>query len=266
MKTAGHPRIGYCSSMNRLLPLTLLLLALPLHAQQEPDYSAWNHLLQTYYDPAHGMKYLQLKARDEKTLEAVKQALGHVNVASLNRKQQLAYWINVYNVNSVATIVESYPVDSIRDISTDPIRRLNVFAKERIPFGGALLSLDNVENDKIRTEFHDPRIHFAINCAARSCPPIRAEAYTGERVDAQLDDQVRKYLSVIRFGKKGNTLVLHVTKIMDWFGKDFEEWGGGKIPFIRRFVGPDKQKLIDAAKGDIELEYDDYDWALNDWK
>jgi Protein of unknown function, DUF547 len=252
--------------MHRLLPLALFLLALPLHAQQEPDYSSWNHLLQTYYDPAHGMAYGQLKAHDAKTLEALKQSLGRVTVAALNRKQQLAYWINVYNVNSVATIVESYPVDSIRDISTDLIRKLNVFSKERIPFAGALLSLDNVENDKIRSEFHDPRIHFAINCAAKSCPPIRTEAYVGERVDAQLDDQVRKFLSTARYGKKGDTLVVHITKIMDWFGKDFDEYGGGKVPFIRRYVAPDKQKLIDAAKSDVELEYDDYDWALNDWK
>ncbi len=252
--------------MTRLLPLALLLLALPIHAQQEPDYSAWNHLLQTYYDPAHGMAYGQLKAHDARTLESVKQALGRVNAAALGHKQQLAYWINVYNVNSVATVVESYPVDAIRDISSDPIRRLNVFSKERIPFGGALLSLDKVENDKIRPGFRDPRIHFAINCAAKSCPPIRTEAYVGERVDAQLDDQVRKFLSTARYGKKGDTLVLHVTKIVDWFSKDFEEWGGGKIPFIRRFVAPDKQKLIDAAHGNVELEYDDYDWALNDWK
>jgi hypothetical protein len=251
--------------MKRLLPLCLLLLAAPLVAQ-EPDYSPWTRLLQTYYDPAHGMDYGHLKAHDAKALEALKQALGRVNVAALNRKQQLAYWINVYNVNSVATIVESYPVESIRDISTDPIRRLNVFSKARIPFGGALLSLDDVENEKIRTPFHDPRIHFAINCAAKSCPPIRTEAYTGERVDAQLDDQVRKFLAGVRYGKKGDTLVIHVTKIVDWFGKDFEEWGGGKATFLRRFVAPDKQKLIDAAKGDLDFDYDDYDWSLNDWK
>ncbi len=252
--------------MTRLLPLALFLLALPIYAQQEPDYSTWNHLLQTYYDPAHGMAYGQLKAHDAKMLESVKQSLGRVNAAALSRKQQLAYWINVYNVNSVATVVAGYPVASIRDISSDPIRRLNVFSKERIPFGGALLSLDNVENDKIRSVFHDPRIHFAINCAAKSCPPIRTEAYVGERVDAQLDDQVRKFLSTARYGKKGDTLVLHVTKIVDWFGKDFDEWGGGKVPFIRRYVAPDKQKLIDAAHGNVELEFDDYDWVLNDWK
>ncbi len=254
--------------MRRAALLALLVFAaVPLFAQ-EPDYAyeSWTHLLKTYYDPAHGMDYGHLKAHDGKTLEALKQALGKVNVATLTKKQQLAFWINVYNVNSVATIVESYPVESIRDISTDPIRRLNVFSKERIPFGGALLSLDDIENAKIREGFHDPRIHFAINCAAKSCPPIRTEAYAGDRVDAQLDDQVRRFLGSIRYGKKGDTLVLHVTKILDWFSKDFEEWGGGRAAFIRRFVTPDKEKLIDAAHGDMTFDFDDYDWALNDWK
>ena len=245
--------------------LLILLLALPALAQ-EPDYAPWTHLLQSYYDPVRGMDYAHLKAHDAKALEALKQSLGRVNVAALNRKQQLAYWINVYNVNSVSTIVESYPVDSIRDISTDPIRRLNVFSKERAPFGGALLSLDDIENSKIREGFHDPRIHFAINCAAKSCPPIRPEAYVGEKVDAQLDDQVRRFLANVRYGKKGDTLVMHVTKIVDWFSKDFETWGGGQVAFLRRFVAPDKQKLIDAAHGEVDFDYDDYDWALNDWK
>lgn len=225
----------------------------------------WTTLLQRYYDPARGMDYARLKQHDAVTLEHLRQDLGRINLAELDRKQQLAYWINVYNVNVVATVVERYPVQSIRDISTDPIIRLNVFKKDRVPFGGALLSLDDVENKKIRDGFHDPRIHFAINCAAKSCPPIRAEAYTGERIDAQLDEQVRHFLAGTRLEKKDGALLIRTTKIIDWFGKDFDEWAGGKVQFIRRFVTPDKQRLIDAANAQATFEYDDYDWALNDW-
>jgi hypothetical protein len=236
----------------------------------EPDYSAWNSILAKYYDPAHGMKYGQLKAHDAATLQALRQQLGRVNVASLNKKQQLAYWINVYNINAVATVVEKYPIKSIRDLSTDFIVRLNVFKKDRVPFGGGLISLDTIENQKIREGFHDPRIHFAINCAAKTCPPIRTEAYVGERVDAQLDDQVRRFMSGpfgARFEKKGgNDLDVHVTKIMDWFGDDFEKWGGGRAKFLRRYVSADKQQLIDQAGGSIDFSYDSYDWDLNDWK
>ena len=92
----------------------------------EPDYSAWSVLLHKYYDPAKGMNYAALKAHDERALEAIRLQLGRVDVSALSARQQLAYWINVYNVNVVATVVEHYPVRSIRDISTDPIIRLNV--------------------------------------------------------------------------------------------------------------------------------------------
>jgi len=243
--------------------LAVLVLLLPLSAfAQEPNYAEWNRILATYYDPAHGMDYAGLKARDAKALETLRQQLGKVDVASLSAKQQLAYWINVYNVNVVATVVEKYPVDSIRDISTDPIVRLNVFKKERVPFGGALLSLDDVEHKKIREGFRDPRIHFAINCAAKSCPPIRTEAYVGARVDTQLDEQAKMFLAGpygARFIRDGGKLTMTVTKIMDWFGEDFEKWSGGKVNFVRRYV------TVPPSK-EVTIAYDDYDWALNDWR
>jgi hypothetical protein len=253
----------------RRLVAAFAVLVLAVSMQGQPaDATQWNRILTTYYDPARGFDYAGLKARDAAALQAYRQQLSRVNVAGLTPKQQLAHWINVYNVNTVATIVENYPTKSIRDLSTDPIIRLNVFKKERVPVGTTKLSLNDVENDKIRDGFKDPRIHFAINCAARSCPPIRREAFVGEKVDVQLDDSTRAFLNGpqgARFSMKGDTLTITTTKIMDWFGDDFEKWGGGKAAFIRRYVAPDKQRLIDRAQ-DIEFEYDDYDWDLNDWR
>ena len=245
--------------MRKAFALSLLLFPLAAFAQ-EPDYGQWNRILAAYYDPARGMDYQALKARDAMALQTLRQQLGRVNVASLDAKQQLAYWINVYNVNVVATIVEHYPVDSIRDISTDPLIRLNVFKKERVPSGGALLSLDDVEHKKIRDGFRDARIHFAVNCAAKDCPPIRPEAFTGAKLDAQLDDQARRFLTrTVRWERDGDELTVKVTKIMDWFGEDFDKWAGGKVAFLRKYV------KLPAAK-EVDLEYEDYDWALNDWK
>ncbi|HYM62228.1 MAG TPA: DUF547 domain-containing protein [Thermoanaerobaculia bacterium] len=261
--------------MSRVIAVMLLLVSIaPPLAQAagpeaEPDYSAWTAILRKYYDPAKGMDYAALKARDFAAVQSLRRELGRVNAAALDRKQQLAYWINVYNVNIVATVLENYPVKSIRDISTDLIVRLNVFKKPRVPFGSVTLSLDDVENDKIRAGFHDPRIHFAINCAAKSCPPMRAEAFSGATIDQQLDDQARRFLGGplgVRIGRKGDALIVHASKILDWFGDDFEKWSTGRIPFIRRYVPADKQRLIDAANGRIELEFDDYDWSLNDWQ
>jgi len=233
----------------------------------EPDYREWNRLLAKYYDPARGMDYMHLKSTDSGALRQLRQNLGRAGVRSLNAKQQLAYWINLYNVNVVSTIVEHYPVKSIRDISTDILIRLNVFKKDTVPFGNGAISLDTIENEKIRDRFHDPRIHFAINCAARSCPPIRPEAYAGARVDAQLDDQVRKFVAgpAVRVDSAAGKTTVHTTKIMDWFGDDFDKWGGGKIPFLRRYLPPGKARLLPKT-GNVHIEYDSYDWSLNDWK
>lgn len=250
--------------MKALVLAAAVFLAPFAHGQ----VNEWNRLLKAYYHPTHGFDYKALKAKDSAALQSLRQQLGRVNVAALSPKQQLAHWINVYNVNTVATIVESYPVDSIRDISTDPIIRLNVFKKERVPVGNAKLSLDDIEHKKIREVFKDPRIHFAINCAAKSCPPIRPEAFTGEKLDAQLDEQARLFLNGphgARFQRDGDELTITTTKIMDWFSDDFEQWAGGKAKFIRRYVPAEKQRMIDQAK-DIDIEYDDYDWALNDWR
>ena len=212
-------------------------------------FALWTTLLQRYYDPARGMNYGALKAHDAATLENLRQSLGKVNADALDPKERLAYWINVYNINTVATIVENYPVKSIRDLSTDPLI-FTVFKKKRVPYNGELLSLDDVENTKIREAFHDPRIHFAINCAAKSCPPLRMEAYSGDKLDAQLDDQTRKFLSASTRVTNG---VVHVTKIMNWFGADF----GDKAAFLRRYI---------ALPAKFEIEYEDYDWSLNDRK
>src|SRR6185295_9560091 len=113
----------------------------------------------------------------------------------------------------------------------------------------------------------DPRIHFAINCAAKTCPPIRPEAYVGARIGGQLDDQAKKFMTGpygAKFEKDGNSLTVTVTKIMDLFKDDFEKWGGGRAAFLRKYVPADKQKMIDAAKGDIDFEFAPYDWKLND--
>jgi hypothetical protein len=234
-----------------------------------PDYTAWGDLLARYYDPARGMKYKDLKGKEAKTLADLRSRLAAVDVAALPRNDQLAYWINVYNVGTVSIVVEHYPVNSIRDISTDPIIRLNVFKKPSVQVRGGRLSLNDIENDKIRAAFKDPRIHFAINCAAVSCPPLRTEPYVGGRVGEQLDDQARRFLNDPARGVKieadgGGGVVIHVTKVMDWFADDFDKWGGGQVAFIRKYVTPDKQKAIDAAKGKVKLDFYPYDWKLND--
>jgi hypothetical protein len=255
----------------KTLPLCLLaLLAATItraaHAAP-PDYKPWQDLLTKYYDPARGMSYKSLKEHDKPALDQLRQQLATVDVAALSKTDQLAYWINLYNVSTLAVVIDGYPTKSIRDLSTDPIIRLNVFKKPSVKTKAGAISLNDVENDKIREGFKDPRIHFAINCAAKSCPPIRTEPYTGARLGEQLDDQARRFLNGphgVRLAKDGDGVTLHVTKILDWFKDDFEKWGGGRVAFIRKYLPADKQKQLDAAKGKVDLTFDDYDWTLND--
>lgn len=245
----------------------LLLAALPAAAVTLPDYKLWGDLLTKYYDPAKGMNYKGLKANDKKTLDELRRQMAQVDVGALPRTDQLAYWINLYNISVVNVVVEHYPVASIRDISTDFIAHLNVFKKDYVQTRTGPMALNDVENDKIRDSFKDPRIHFAINCAAKSCPPIRNEPYVGSQISLQLDEQVRAFLNGpngVHLKKDGGELVLHTTKIMDWFKDDFEKWSAGRVPFIAKYVTPDKRKQIEAAGNQINLKFDDYDWKLND--
>ena len=241
--------------MKYVLLLLLGLLTASSASAAEPDYRLWQELLSKHYDPAKGMNYKALKA-DKAALDRLRNQMAAVDPASLSRPEQLAYWINLYNVNVVGVVVDNYPVESIRDISTDPIVRLNVFKKPYVRTRSGEMSLDDVEHRKIREGFKDPRIHFAINCAAESCPPIRPEPYVGARIGQQLDDQTRKFLNAtVRVD--GDTV--RVTKILDWFKDDFEQWGGGTIPFLGKYLS---RKIGPKAR----IEYDDYSWKLNDWR
>jgi hypothetical protein len=268
--------------MRRLL-IVLFVLSLPLSAcaksepddtarrvspaasPAEPDYSAWNRLLAMYYDPAGGMDYAGLKARDSATLRDLRNALGRVDATRLTSKQQLAYWINLYNVSVVGVVVDHYPVESILDISSNCLIRHDVFKRPWVSVPSGRISLNDIENEKIRAGFKDPRIHFAINCAAKSCPPIRSEAYVGARIDAQLDDQVRRFVagSGVRVERRGQRTVVYTSKIMKWFRDDFEKWGSGEEAFLRRYLP--REKAVPLAPS-IAIEYDDYDWTLNDWR
>lgn len=253
----------------KILLVLLFATVLPATAAAPPDYSAWGSLLAKHYDPAKGMNYGALKANDKQTLDGLRERLAQVDVLALSRNDQLAYWINLYNISVVGIVVDKYPVASIRDLSTDPVIRLNIFKKDLVATRRGKMSLNDIENEKIREGFKDPRIHFAINCAAKSCPPIRTEPYTGNKISQQLDDQARKFLAGpngVRADKKGGQLTLHVTKILDWFSGDFDRWGGGAVELLRRYVPPVTRKEMDASGTQIRLAYDDYDWALNDAK
>lgn len=254
------------------LALPVLMACLPL-AAADPDYAAFTRILRAHYDPARGMDYEGLAGSDWKPLRDFLDALSKVDPAALDRPGQLAFYLNLYNATVLNLAMENRHVASIRDLSTDPFTRINVFKKDLVRLRGGALSLKRLEDEFIREGFKDPRIHFALNCAARSCPPLRREAYTGEGLEAQLDDQTRRFFADpvlgARFEEKDGTLTVRLTKIMDggfWFRKDFDRWGGGRLAFLRRHLDPERRQRLDAYGDRVKLEFDAYDWSLNSWK
>ncbi|HVT04047.1 MAG TPA: DUF547 domain-containing protein [Thermoanaerobaculia bacterium] len=227
----------------------------------EPDYGPWSRLLAKHYDPNRGMNYSALKQDDSKTLNEMREKMASVDVASLNHDEQFAFWLNYYNMSVVGKVVDHYPIGSIKDLSTDLVKRLNVFDQKDVRFGNGTMSLNDIENSKIREVFKDPRVHFAINCAAKSCPTIRPEPFDGKHVKQQLDDQVKTFLN----GPKGARVEggkLHVTKVLDWFKSDFDQ-AGGRAVFLKKYLSPEKVAVV---SDDSSLVFDDYSWDLNDWK
>ncbi len=248
-------------------PLFITVASLSLLAA-DPDYTAWNKVLSTHYDPTKGMDYAGLAKQDWSAMKRAVADAAKVEPAALNAKERQAYYMNLYNITVVNLMMENRQTKSIRDLSTDPVIRINIFKKDLVETRSGKMALKSLEDDLIRKGFKDPRIHFAINCAARSCPPLRMEAYVGSRLDAQLDEQVRAFFSGpngLRFEPTGDKLVIHGTKILDWFSKDFDDYAGGQITFIRKFVKTDPQKQLDQFAGRVKLTFDKYDWSSNIW-
>ncbi|HUG54862.1 MAG TPA: DUF547 domain-containing protein [Vicinamibacteria bacterium] len=192
--------------------------------------------------------------------------LDRVRPDTLPRDEQLAYWINLYNAATIHLVNKHGERESIRNINKSfGLLRLKGPWRERfVRAGGALYTLDDVEHGIIRKRFAEPRIHFALVCAAMGCPPLRAEAYTGEALDDQLEDQAELFL--LRTPQKNRVDPaggkVYVSQIFRWFSEDF----GGSREAIGRYIagfypeGPEKQRLL---SGDFDLIETDYDWTLN---
>ena len=168
---------------------------------------------------------------------------------------QLAYWINAYNAFTVKLIVDNYPLESIKDIKKGIPMVNSVWDIKFIEIGGESLDLNKIEHGILRKEFNEPRIHFAINCASVSCPSLRNEAYTAERLEKQLDEQTRMFLSDQSKNRLTSSHV-EISKIFQWFGGDFTK-DGTIIDFLNRY----SDTRINA---DARISYLEYDWNLNE--
>ncbi|MEM1385737.1 MAG: DUF547 domain-containing protein [Pseudomonadota bacterium] len=229
------------------------------------DHSSWDRLTRQHLSRGGNgvalLDYSGFDAADRRSLADYIGALQATPVSQLNRSEQYAYWLNLYNAATVAIVLQHYPVRSIRDIDISP----GLFANG--PWGATLLSvegeelsLDDIEHRILRPIWQDPRIHYGVNCASIGCPDLRAGAFTGENVDSALDEAARAYVNHPR-GARVNRGRLVVSSIYNWFEEDFGGNDSGVIGHLMRFAEPG---LAAQLQGISRVSDDEYDWTLND--
>lgn len=229
------------------------------HSDAAPiTHTIWDKLTKKYVSATGMVNYKGFK-QDQAEL---KQYLDLLRANAPNEKtwtkdQQLAYWINAYNAFTVDLILQYYPLKSIKDIGASiKIPFVNTpWDIKFIQIGGEKLDLNNIEHGIIRKKFSEPRIHFALVCAAMSCPPLRHEAYTAEKLNEQLDDQGRKFLNDPGKNKITRSAA-ELSKILDWYGGDFKK----KAPILD-WINKYSTTRIDR---ETPISYKTYNWALNE--
>lgn len=248
----------------------LVLLVLVISPAQAMDHSTWGDLLKQHVDWARSGHTSVVDyegfAHDREKLNDYLEQLSSVDQGLYEgwaNQKQLAFLINAYNAFTVELILRDYPdIDSIRDIGgwfSGP------WDKDLFRLLGEKRTLDELEHEMIRVWFDEPRIHFAVNCASVGCPALRPEAFTGRKLDDQLEDSTRRFLT----DRQRNYLDeddarLYVTPLFKWYDEDFS---GGEV---KEYLADQASLLADSEKqksvieeGSYRLSYTDYDWDLN---
>jgi hypothetical protein len=262
--------------MSIVLAVALLVQTAPA-APFDHGYAAYASVLRRFVNGAR-VDYARLTS-GRAALDAAASDFdgpGAAGVASWSRPEQMAFWINAYNVFTLRAIVDHYPI-RVRWLSFGPrnsIRQIDgVWTRLKWRAAGREVTLDQIEHEILRPAFKDPRVHFAINCASISCPPLAATPYAAARLDAQLDEAARRYLASPH-GLQISGDRLRVSSIFKWYGDDFVERYAAAGPpsgtprdrailgVVGRF-GP-QAAAERAMTGRARLQFLDYDWTLND--
>lgn len=244
--------------------ISALFLAFVNNGCKVKDYSStakpiqhdlWDSLLQKHVSADGQVSYkgfIQDSVQFNQYLELLSN--HHPNAKNWSREERMAYWINAYNAFTVKLIVDNYPTPGIKEIKSGIPFVNTVWDIKFIKIEDAEYDLNNIEHGILRPKFKDPRIHFAVNCASISCPKLLNRAYTAEKLDEQLDQAARDFLSdptrnIIREDEA------RLSKIFSWYRIDFNK-GGTLIEYINQYAPVKTQK-------DAKISYLDYNWSLN---
>ena len=237
-----------------VLVLGWVLAAASSARAEAVDYGTYAELLQAHVRDGV-VDYAGFKA-DEARLDDYLARNGRVNPESLSREDRFAYYINAYNAWTIKLILTGYPgVKSIKDLGG---LLQSPWKKPFVKIDGRTLTLDEIEHSILRPQFKDARVHFAIVCASKGCPPLIAQPYRGAVLDEQLNRVTTAFLN-----RPGNYRLegdrFEVSSIFKWFGEDF----GNLFDFYIRYAQGDLKQALQSGRDRIRIGYLDYDWSLN---
>lgn len=224
------------------------------------DHKIWDYLIKKYVE--NGLVDYDGISKDYLFWDYISQIEGCDPEKLSTREEKFALHCNAYNALVIQGVINRKIDTSVMDYQH------GFFTEKGYIFAGETMSLDHLEKKIILPVFQDERVHMALVCAAVSCPPLRGEAYFGDRIEKQLADQARLFANdpeFVDYDKDSNTLKL--STLLKWYQSDFEK-DGSYLEWIQSRVESDElRSQIDAAiKGDLEVSFNKYDWSLNSQK
>ncbi len=238
-----------------------------INNQFDQMHSLWNEILKEHVVVSghkSAVRYGHIKGSPKKLQQYI-YSLSDVSKKqfdSFSEPQKLSFLINAYNAFTLTLVLNNYPVSSIKKIGSwfsTPwkIRFFKLF--------GEMRSLDDIEHEMIRKWFNEPRIHFALVCAAKSCPPLRNEAFVAERLEEQLSDAAKNFLTDRdRNYYDGQSQILYLSSIFKWYGDDFNKTYGSALNFTAPILAGNKAEELQITSESTATQYLNYDWSLND--
>ena len=255
-----------------LLKILFLLFTLPVIAQSKINYEGYDHLLRTHINEQGSVNYIGMK-KDFVELQSFIKNLSDVSPENqpeifADENEKLRYYATAYNAWTLYHVTKNYP-------KKDTMWGKLLFKDKPIVLGNQKLSLNDLEHKILRPRFQDPRVHFYINCAARSCPPLQQGAIPAGKTDETLERSARAFINNKKYVTFDPvTKKLQISKIFDWFEGDFLNYlktkKGIQNPHISQYLllflaGESRDILAQTSVSELKVSHFDYDRSLNEW-
>ncbi len=228
------------------------------------NYESFNNVLLSFVDDKGTVNYASIRS-DPFNLDKFVIFINKVSPENypdlFSESDAKAYWINVYNALAIKTIIENPNVASIREISWG----MGAFWRNKFVVGGKKMTLNHIEHKILRKKYNDPRIHFAINCASNSCPPIGNNIFTGDNLDEQLDIKTYNFINdPVNFLIDHTNKEIHLPRIFKWYKRDFTQNHESLLSYIYYYLDNISTKQKIAIVNTYRIVYNKYDWSVNE--